>query len=246
MAVTRALSRCFFDFSLLKPGLLGGNEWSVPGKTQIPINVRSLVNFAQEAQANGWREGIDYHAIMVNPQTGGLVDSHEVEHHHGLAANVAPAVYGLFWFHGLVEVEESLLGNPDLFDEVFHAEGAHATDFFYALPTGKRTAIHAIICTHSPRHAWFEPSPYFDMPGEGFMGIFIKAFTDLPVTLQGFSHRAIEPTVGLVKTLLMPVVEPPTQPPPTPPARYWTRFELVLTDNLGGKDYAAGNVDPPP
>lgn len=218
-AVQRALNRCTLDFSLLKPGLLQGNEWSAPGKISIPVNVRSLANFAQEAEANGWQEGIDYHAIAVNPITGDLVDHEHGVDIHGitLAADVAPAVLGLFWFSGLVEVEEQLLTRPDLFDEVFHSEGAHATDFFYMLPTGKRDVAHALICRHNPRHAWFQPSPYFEMPGEGFMGIFVKAFTTYAVTLQGFSHPAIEPTVGLVKNLLVPIIEPPPPPPPPPP-----------------------------
>ena len=216
-AVIRALSRCTLDFNLLKPGLLQGNEWSAPGKTSIPVNVRSLANFAQEAEVHGWQEGIDYHAIAVNPLTGDLVNHDHVDvHGEMMAADVAPAVLGLFWFKGLIEVEEQLLTRPDLFDEVFHSEGAHATDFFYMLPTGKRDMAHVIICGHTPRHAWFQPSPYFEMPGEGFMGIFVKAFTDYAVTLQGFSHPAVEPTVGLVKKLLVPVVEPPTVPPSQP------------------------------
>jgi hypothetical protein len=217
-AVTRALGRCSFDFTLLAPGLLAGNEWSAPGKTQIPVNVRSLANFAQEAETHGWREGEHYHAIIVNPQTGELVDHDDIMLHGrlGVVTGVAPAVLGLFWFSGLVEVEETLLANPLLFDEVFHAEGAHATDFFYMLPTGKRDVLHAFLCAGHARHAWFQPTPYFQMPGEGVMGIFVRAYTTLAVTLQGFSHTATDATVTFFRNLLTPVVEPPAPPPPPP------------------------------
>jgi len=206
--------RSRFPWPLLSPGLLAGNEWSTPGKTVIPVNVRSLANFAQEAAANGWIEGIHYHAIRVNPLTGKLVSHDDAVTSGIVESDVASAVYGLFWFYGLVEVEETLVQTPILFIEVFLAEGAHAIDFYYMLPTGKRGVIHAIMCSGHTKHAWFQPTPYFEMPGEGFMAFPIAGFSDVPVTLQGFSHQAIEPALSLVKKVLVPTIDPP--PPPKP------------------------------
>lgn len=208
-AITRALSRCTFDFNRLDAGIQ-----SVYGKSKIGINIRDLSSFAAE------------HEIVFG------LDAMEGEHNHDHNYDVLTSeagVLGLFWWGGpsapLVEIEQSLMGNPDLFDGVFHAEGAHATDFCYMDPTGQpsvrpnslRAMVYALMCGHQPKHPWLEGT-YSAQVGEGFMGVFIRAFTNINNPVQGFVHTPSNDMVVMIRDILQSVAPPP--PPPPPPEPY--------------------------
>lgn len=186
--IQQALARCTFDFNLLRPGLLAGNQWSQPGKTQIPVTFRDLSTFGQALAHD--------------------TDGHELGVHVIRGQDSAEAALGLYWFDNRVEIEQTLVNNPLLAMEVFHAEGAHATDFNYMWPKGWRPVVYGYYHASGPdEHGWFE-GPYYTTVGEAFMGGFIRAFTDIPVSLQGFVHVTTDTIAAQIRSLLMPVTPP--------------------------------------
>lgn len=211
--LTQGFDRCSFDFNLLKPGLAAGNQWSAAGKTSIPVTFRDLSGF-QVAKRRAKFEG-------------DADDDHD--HAEGVHVITAPgnaqAALGLFWFDGRVEIDSSLVNQPELCQEVFFAEGAHATDMYYMNVKGWRPTVFAFYHPQgSDNHGWFE-GPYFTQVGEAFMGGFIRAFTNIPLSIQGFVHPTTDEIAEKIRALLLPPVTPP--PPPPPPEPVPTNIKIM-------------------
>lgn len=222
MLVGQALSQCAFDWNHLLPGLQAGNQWSQPGRRTIPVTCRDLSNFSGAVVRLPHDDHSGYHAIKVD-ESGNVMDEH--------SDHAAAGVLGLFWFDGRVEVEQSLVNRPALFQEVFLSEGAHATDFYFLWPNNLRKPLYDIYHPSGPdQHGHFE-GPYFDTVGEAFMGGFTYATTGIPPTLLGFTHVTTLDMANKIKKLLKiePVVEPPITPPTQgiTPAERLARFEAL-------------------
>lgn len=242
--VQDALDRCDFPFQWLEPELR-----SEVGKTQIPVEWADLSRYGQ-AQAmdvprmhddhedatethdhadehdHGDPDGLQ-HFHVTDPETGDKA--------HGIGFR--SRVLGLAWYSGKVTLEVTMEQEPELAKEVFLAEGAHMVDFFYMTDEHRRlvwNAVHTDVEDLPPGisiqdgvdlghgHGWFDVGGYYSWVGEAFMGLFIKAFSDLPVTIR-FDHPATseaaretrEAFLG-VETPDTPVEEPVS--PPEPPA----------------------------
>lgn len=249
--VQDALNRCDFPFQWLEPELR-----SEVGKTQIPVEWADLSRYGQAnavevPRAAGGHGDHDHghdereltHFHVEDPETGDKA--------HGIGFR--SRVLGLAWYSGKVSLENTLESDPELAKEVFLAEGAHMVDFFYMTEDHRRkvwNAVHddaADLPEGTPvgngtdlghGHGWFDVGGYYSWVGEAFMGLFIKAFSDLPVTIN-FDHPATPEAAAETRVAFLgtetpeppaedPVVEPeqpgtpvppedPIEPAPTPP-----------------------------
>lgn len=75
-------------------------------------------------------------------------------------------------------------------------------------------------------HDWFDKGSYYDFVGEAFMGGFIKAFSDLPVTIP-FNHETTELTIQRIRYALLPEQFPEGAPPVEEPVEEPTTDEGV-------------------
>jgi hypothetical protein len=188
-----ALDRCTFPFEVMLPGLRAQT-----GREQVPVEWADLSRFAGAL-------GQDSH-----PHVHGYTDEAHV------LANRA-RVLGLFWFSGRVSLDVSLERDPDLAGEVLLSEGAHAVDMFTLTPAQRHTIWGALhtgdeAIEHDLMHGWFEQPytewtgefidaggnvAYRDQVGEAWMGLFVAAWSDFPVTIpftHGVTQQAIETT----------------------------------------------------
>lgn len=198
------------------------------GKSTIPVEWEDLSRYAEEEEDN-------HEAKMVSRKPrrhGGDADYHIVGYRN--------RVLGLAWYSGKVTLDSTLVNEPELAGEVFMSEGAHMVDFFYMddrMRAGVWNAFHpdeedvpleTLIEDGVPighNHGWFDVGGYYSWVGEAFMGGFVKAFSDLPVTIS-FDHAAtpeaaaeIRRVFGLEETPEVPdepIVEEPVAPEPTP------------------------------
>ena len=141
-------------------------------------------------------------------------------------------VLGLAWYSGKITIDTSLESNPDLAGEVWISEGAHMVDFFY-MEDDHRVAVWNAV--HPPEqhlplgtniedgvdlghgHGWFDVGTYREWVGEEFMGLFVRAFSDLPVTIV-LSHTWDADAITQVRMALLGT---PSQPPAEPDLLYF-------------------------
>jgi len=119
----------------------------------------------------------------------------------------ADRALGLFWLSGRIEVH-SKITNPVLEAEVLLSELAHAVDQ-YVLTDADRIRLQEQWHPDGPdEHTWFDKGPYNTWSGEAMMGLFVTAYSDLPVTFDQFVHKPTPDVVALLRSL-GPVPPPP-------------------------------------
>ncbi len=146
----------------------------------------------------------------------------------GLPQETAAAAWGLFWFDGRIQIENTLRGQQDNIDWVLSAEIAHAIDIFYALGKGMRAALNALVHTAPDAHPWFG-GPYWEQPGESFMAGFGLAYTDFVTEDPRFLHRFTKAMAPQIRSILASPRTDEVAPPPPPQGIDWT---LVSDDEF--------------
>ena len=225
------LLRTNFPFERLREGLARET-----GKSAIPVEWADLSRYGQDAAAVTTHD----HAVPAGDghdhehEENGLSHVHFTDENgevgHGIAYR--SRVLGLAWYSGKITMEQSLVDHPELAGEVFLAEGAHMVDFFY-MTNDMRIAIWNAVHPegqHIPAgtniqdgvdlghgHGWFDMATYREWVGEEFMGLFVRTFSDLPVTIP-FAHGWDEDATDQVRRALLGEPEPAPQPEPIPPA----------------------------
>lgn len=192
-----ALSRCTFPFELLAPKLKADT-----GRDLIPIEWQDLSRYSEQLTASKASDG---HTHFYE---GGDI-GHPIE--------VRERVLGLAWYSGKISMDTGLEREPELAAEVMISEISHMIDFFFMTDEQRRlifNAFHGSI--HDPAehgHGWFDIGSYRSQAGEAFMGAFVKAYSDVGVTIP-FAHPVTPFVVRRVQEVLTPS---PLPPPPLPP-----------------------------
>ena len=138
-------------------------------------------------------------------------------------ARLAPGVGGLSYSDGRIEISEAL--DAASAGPTFLMEAAHSVDFFL-MTSAQRQAVYALFHPGGhDGHGWFDGSGYWEQVGEGWMYLFVWAFTDLRPA-SPFAHKPTEASAAAVRDLFgvsapqpqpQPPVVPPVHPPVTPP-----------------------------
>lgn len=199
--VRSALARSSFPWDRLKPGLR-----RAVGREIIPVEWSDLSRYAPARAAGGH---------------GGHVEDHHVEEDgdqgHVLIAEVdgRRAPLGLAWYSGRITLEQSM--DTVLATEVFLAEAAHMVDFFYMTPEMRDAVFLAFHPGQTKAeafghgHGWFEETgnnDYWSWVGEGFMGGFTAAFSDLRPSIGGFVHAVDAAGADRIRRVLLGDIRP--------------------------------------
>ena len=181
-----AIRRCTFPFSEVAPRI-------------IPVDWQDLSRYNMLESAEG------HHHVHMNGDIG-----HPVE-----ARN---RVLGLAWYSGRVTLDVSLSNDPELAAEVFLSEGAHMLDFFWFEDTHRMAVWNALhpdaedlpLDTNvedgtviGGTEGWFDVGPYRSWVGEAWMGLFVRAYSDVPVTIP-FDRPPHDEAVAYVRSQLTP------------------------------------------
>ena len=183
------------------------------GRSSIPIEWADLSRYANQLQ--------------LQAEQGG----HGHIHEHGDTADpfedqARSRVLGLAWYSGKITLEQTLVNSPTLAQEVLGAEIAHMVDFFDPLmDAGGRgrinAAYHGVVHEHEitdhGHDQWFDEGGYYDWPGESFMEGFTRAFSNVPVTISGFTHKTTPEVVRVIRDVL----DPAPSPPPVPVRKFY-------------------------
>jgi hypothetical protein len=189
-----AIARCEFEWERLLPGLRAAR-----GKDRIPVEWTDLSRMASEVK------GAHGHVYAVHGDVG-----HPIVVNAAQGAPYRRRTLGLAWYSGKVSIDSSLLAQPELAGEVFLAEGAHMLDFFW-LTEEQRRELNDVL--HGPaydskdelhQHTWFDNPSYWADVGEAFMGLFVLAFSNYPVTLAGFEHGTTPEMAKQAREYLQP------------------------------------------
>jgi hypothetical protein len=233
--VESALNRCDFPFDKLKPKLL-----SEARKSSIPVEWADLSRYASSVDAPS--------AFTAAPH----IHAHEGDDSgHGILYR--NRVLGLAWYSGKVSLDISLESQSELAQEVMLSEGAHMVDFFYMTEDHREAiwdAYHPGLDTSKGHHGhdWFDAGGYQDFVGESFMAGFTKAYSDVDVVLEQFTHKSTQEAVAGIRRVLTPELvadkppvapevpsepptnpEPPVTPEPTPPSPETPEAEVPKT-----------------
>lgn len=197
--VKAAIDRTLFPWHFLSYGLYRQTR-----KRYIPVEWADLTGFGGAA------------AKEINEKLAG-----EVLREHGTAGHLEQPfhviqyrerVLGLAWYSGKITLEKTLENdvNPDLAAEVFASEAAHMADFFYMVNSQRQRVFEAYHGgpTNEHGHAWFDKGAYADFVGESFMEGFVKAYSDIPVTITGFTHPTTPAVVAEIVDTLGPKAQP--------------------------------------
>lgn len=192
--VAEALDRCTFPFS------------EVATNKVIPVEWQDLSRYAATLEEQALEGGHNH--IHEDGDTG-----HPIEARH--------RVLGLAWYSGKVTLDESLIHDPILAMEVFLSEGAHMLDFFWMedrermvvwnalhpdtedLPLDTNVEDGTII---GGTEGWFDVGPYRSWVGEAWMGLFTKAYSDIPVSIP-FNRPPHDEAISYVRANLTPYFE---------------------------------------
>lgn len=184
--IEQTLERVDFPWHWLKEGLRNS-----VGRETIPVEWDDLSRYAQSNEAESHKHKARLHSSRAHSDEE---DFHVIEYRE--------RVLGLAWYSGKVTMEQTLVNEADLAGEVFMSEGAHMVDFFYMddpLRIAVWNAFHSDHQDVDPEtalqdgaevhhgHSWFDVGGYYSWVGEAFMGGFVAAFSDLPVTIA-FDH----------------------------------------------------------
>lgn len=219
--VAATLDRSTYPYRRLLPGLR-----ERVGKTAIPVEWADLSRFGQsEPNAPAVAAGEHDHDDHDHGDEGTWAHVHTEEAHGVAFRNI---VLGLAYYSGKVVLHTGLLTNPRLAGEVFLSEAAHMVDFF-ELSDEQRRGVYNSLHSGTEHdytgaapivdgtnlghdHGWFDVGSYREWAGEAWMGLFVRAYSDLPVTIP-FTHPPTNEAVQEVRNLLTP---PPTPPAPEP------------------------------
>lgn len=179
LIIEEALSRCSFNWEVLKPKLKSEKNKDLIPVEFIDCNVFGNRSSSSHTDEEGKHEHID---VYHNGDTG-----------HGILFR--NKILGLAWYSGKVSIDLSLINSPQLAMETFLAEGAHMIDFFYMTPEHRKKIYEAYHGDdHSEHgHGWFEETgntDYWSWVGESFMGGFILAYSNVPLSFDGFHHQS--------------------------------------------------------
>lgn len=207
--VRAALTACSFPFDQLAASL------AREGKTAIDVTWEDLSRYSAQLEQKS-------------------ADDHQ--HFHDGDAEVSPVirevegrqrVLGLFYLppYTRIVLDSSLEGAPQLAQEVFLAEAAHAVDYHHmdnemrlAVWNALHPAAQLPAGTVIPEsgdvdhgHSWFDgPAGYATWVGEAFMEVFVAAFAPaIPVTIR-LAHPVSSAAAAAVRAALVP--EPETPP----------------------------------
>ncbi len=118
--------------------------------------------------------------------------------------------WGLFWLSGRIEVERSI-SDPEFLAEVLLSEVAHAVDQYTLTPADRLSLAAAWHPSGPDEHTWFDSGPYETWTGEGFMALFVAAFSDVRITMT-LDHAPTPETVALLRAIA-PRPDVPFLPP---------------------------------
>lgn len=222
--VQRALDRTTFPFERLLPQLR-----SEVGRERIPVEWQDLSRWGQKAGDPYSPPPAEIGHVEV-----AVGDHGDLGHEHAHGVAVRGRVLGLAWYSGKVTLDTSLEAEPELAAEVFLSEGAHMVDFFY-MDGLQRVAVYNAFHLDNPEHqlkdhadvpdgqdmghghGWFDVGGYYSWVGEAFMGGFVRAYSDVQVTID-FDHRATPAAAGAIRQALTPAPPAPPAPPAEEPA----------------------------
>lgn len=189
--IESALARCTFPFS----------EVAV-GRT-IPVDWQDLTRYAADLEAQATEVGHTH--VHEGDDT-----AHPVE--------ARGRLLGLAWYSGRVTLDSSLTGDAELAAEVFHSEGAHMLDFFWMTDRERMAVWNALHpdaedlpldtdvtdgTVIGGTEGWFDVGPYRSWVGEAWMGLFVRAYTDVAVTIP-FDRPPTDEAVTYVRSQLTP------------------------------------------
>jgi hypothetical protein len=202
--VRDALAACDFPFERLLPSL------AREGKSGITVTWEDLSRRARQAGEHGHSHDEGVHPV-----------EREVDGRR--------RVLGLFYLppHTRVVLDSSLEGSPTLAAEVMLSEVAHAVDYHWLAPNGRRHLVWNAL--HDPHehltaepaesgdvghgHSWFDGAGgYSTWVGESMMAAFVRAIApSIPVTIS-LSHPIGEQAVADVRAALDLDTPQPRQP----------------------------------
>ncbi len=172
LLVASALNRCTFDY------------------TQVALDIQVPVN---------WEDLRVYGSVVTNAAEAEVHPHVHVNGDVGHPIEVRSQVLGLAWYSGRVTLDYSLINTPELAAEVFLSEGAHMLDFFWMTDYDRMVIWNALhpdqedlplttnvedgIPLGSTGEGWFDVGPYRSWIGEAWMGLFTKAYSNVPVTI---------------------------------------------------------------
>lgn len=223
--IRETLDRTDFPWDRLRPLL----RQTTGDRDYIPVEWADLSRYAGAAMKER-KAGVAGDARVAD-------DGHAHDHDHGHedmlfhahgsedgdewhAIGYRNQVLGLAWYSGRVSMSLTLESRPLLAAEVFLSEGAHMVDFFYMTDEQRRRVFNAFhgdpdVDPAPHGHDWFDVGSYWDFVGEAFMGGFVRAYSDVPVTIP-FTHGATPQIGRWIREILTPeLVDPPV--PPSPP-----------------------------
>lgn len=240
--IQQALDRCDFPFETFGEDRTIPVEWAdlsrysaAPVGGDSPLEAHAAPGASADHDHDGefdvlaisaeLAEELGFPAEEERPRAHG-----DDDHHEGAARE---RVLGLAWYSGRVTLEQTLVAQPTLAMEVFLSEGAHMVDFFGMTDdhrVGVWNAVHPPHQHLAPGtniadgmdlghgHSWFDVGGYYSWVGEAFMGLFVRAFSNIPVTIN-FNHAATTEASAKVRDIFLPAVEdiPEPEPEPTPP-----------------------------
>lgn len=191
-AVEQAVGEITFPWLWLRPKLKHGY-----GLLQIPVVTSDLSAYGQERPGEHVHEG-EAMAHVLNEPVG------------------RKRVAGLCWSNGKIEIANWC--DAQTAKEVFSAEAAHAVDFFWMTVDQHETtdamtpmrqavwrAFHGGSLDSHGTHSWFDPAPYGDQVGEGWMALFSHAWSPYEPWQGAWSHQSTEAMGQAIK----PEVETP-------------------------------------
>lgn len=179
-----------------------GKEVSAKQYAHYTRNKKSEVDDHEHEELRGHGDQIGHVHIEYNGDK-----AHGIEYRH--------KVLGLAWYSGKVSLDITLINDPELAQEVFLSEGAHMVDFFWMTPTQRQDIFNAFhgSTTNPPdhNHSWFDVGPYNTWVGEAFMGGFIKAFSNIQVSIP-FVHEPTPYVAARIRDILKSEPTAPTAP----------------------------------
>lgn len=193
--IQEALDRTTFPFDVLLPGL----QASV-GRSYIPVEWEDLSRYNRVADAEG------HEHVHINGDTGHPI-FREIEGRQ--------RVLGLAWYSGKVSMDTSLEFDDELAFEVFLSEGAHMIDFFWMTQEHREAIWNALHVDAEDSdhvteegevghgHSWFDVGGYYSWVGEAWMGLFVRAYSNVLVTID-FDHPPTDAAVREARLALTP------------------------------------------
>jgi hypothetical protein len=213
-----ALARCTFPFDVLTID-------------RIPVEWADLSRYTATV-AEGKASGGHAH-VHEGGDTG-----HPIE--------VRERVLGLAWYSGRVTLDASLEHDPTLAGEVLLSEAAHMADFYWMTDRHRMVIWNALhpeaedlpLDTNvedgvplGGGEGWFDVGDYRSWLGEQWMGLFVRAYSDFPVTIP-FDRPPTDEAVAQVRAAFTPYFRTSTR-------------SGVYHDTHAGLPVAARYADPP-